>query len=508
MPANLQQIWYLIFSLTFSAIILVWWHKFRRRQEIEEKPQDTRWQVVPLAGAAVLMLAMGLWNGQAIYMADESMYLLSAGHYANLQWAEPSPPIGNGEGQMRFEDIGVLYLMASNGRMYAIYPPGWPLVLAAMRQIMPVQLVSPVLGIGILLLVWWYGKRFLPSGATEGTLWVLGLTAAFTLNCVGFTSHPVTGLLLLGAAYFTERCLQTERQRDAVFAMLLCGFATSSRPLTGVLGIAIAGFFLWRRFGWMKTALFSLAALAVAGPIQLAQNLHTTGLWTQSPYTQFQLAHSVNFDYGRPFAWIMTARVAHMLACMFPLTIALAGIALWKKETRNRSLAYIGIWVITMLAHGISPLESDSPVGERYFFESMLFIAMAAGMGWAHVSAWAGPRYLWAMRTVAVLLAAVPIYNLSLHHHDLRAPHALLLEKMEELGQDADLVFLTRGPVLHSGNYWMNPMPWSSAKTVFWRTPRNETPEQVAQKLGRRRWKEVGLDSTGKQFVELSRSNP
>jgi len=508
-PANIQQIWYLGINLILSAAFLLWWYRKHHGTDTSGKARDTGWGLaIPLLGAGALMIGMGLWNGPTIYMADESIYLLGANHLSHLQWSEEFPPVGNGEGEIRKEDVGVLYMAFGKNRMYAMYPPGWPLILAAMQQVMPLQLVVPVIGIGILLLLWQYGKRFLPPGATEGTLWILGLSVAFLLNCVGFTSHPSACLLLFGAAFFTERSLKTGMWRDALAAMLFCAAAAAGRPLPGALGFAVSGFFLWRHFGWKKVAWLVLAAAAVIIPLQIAQNVYTTGLWARSEYNNIMMRAPAHFTYGLPVIKLQAARIAHTIACMFPLTFALVAIALLEKNSRKRSFVYVAIWAIEVIAHTIMPMDSDSPVGERYFLEAMPYLAMAAGMGWAHVAAVAGPQRLWAMRAGAVLLALVPLYNLSLHHHELRRTHALLLAKKEELGRDADLVFLVRSTVLRAENYWINPVPWNSAKTVFWRTPRNESKEVVAQKLGRRKWKEVRLDTGTGQFVETARSNP
>jgi len=247
-----NKILLLIWSILFSGLAGIW--VWRMRSELVKTTGARSPWLAPLVGGGALMLLVGWWNGTAVYMADESMYLLAANSYAAGMWTIEAPPIGSGEGQLRVSEFEALFMAKSGDRMYPKYPLGWPVILAGLSAVVPVQLAGPLLGIGILILAGYYARRFLPDGTAEETIWVMALSASFLLTCVGFASHAATGFLMILAAIFLEHGMETGQGRYMALTMLICAAMAAVRPLSGGLGMATAGLVFFFRFGFWRTA--------------------------------------------------------------------------------------------------------------------------------------------------------------------------------------------------------------------------------------------------------------
>ncbi|MBI2684669.1 MAG: hypothetical protein HYX27_00020 [Acidobacteria bacterium] len=499
-----NKLYLLLWSVIVSGIAggLVW----RKRFELAKMGSASSPWIAPIVLGSALMLLVGWWNGQSVYMADESMYLLGANSYADGTWTIEAPPIGSGAGLLRPSEFGAMYLAKSEDRMYPVYPLGWPAILAGMGTIFPAAFVAPLFGIGILILTSFYARRFLPEGTAEGTIWVMVLSASFLLNCVGFTSHAAAGFMTILAAIFLEQGLKTGRVRYVAVTMLICGALLTVRPLNGALGLAAVSLVFCFRFGFWPTATMTALGAAIGSAILIWQNVKTTAVWYRSGYAQYVMQNVDVRHFGAQLASIQLRRVADSMACSFPLLVVLLLVACGHPGTRRRSVLYMAYGAVTLVAYGLMPVDSDSPFGERYLFEAMIFVFIAAGMGWARLIAWAGPRGRWALPLVAVLVSVYSLSTLTLAHHELRRVHATLLENIESLANGAEILFLERSNALPVDNYWINPVRWRQAKTIVLAAPAPDRRNEVARILGRSNWKQFRFEEEGKRFLETASS--
>lgn len=499
-----HKLYFLGASILLSLLAAGW--LWRKRGALAAAPLSRSHAGLAVAGVCVLMLALSWRNGVSIYMADESMYLLGASNFTAGMWVDEAPPTTTLNGTALPVAYLPIYLVKVGTSIFPIYPLGWPAILAGLRQVVPGPYTGPVLGMLILLITGHYCRRYLPEGTADGAMWVMALSASYFLNCLGFMSHAPTAVLMMLGAVYLEKSLETGRRVDMLLAALLCGATLVVRPLTGLLALLAAGLTFWWRFGFRRAlAAAAPGGLLAAGLLSL-QNANTTGLWYRSGYTQYIIDNNL-IAFGGPEVLILQVRrFADTVACSHPLLLALMLAACLHPGTRKRSLWYLAFFSVIVLAHGVlMPVDSDSPIGERYFFEGMILVFVVAGMGWAAVSGLLGERR-WLLPVFSVLAAAYPIWHLAEVHHNLRTLHAFVLEQKEELGKDAELVYFDTTLELPARNYWLNPPHWRAAKTVFLPTPPPEHRAALAEAMGRPRWKLVGLAAGERRFVELERS--
>ena len=504
MPVLPNKLYLLCWSVVCSGLAGIWVWRMRSKLA-QTRGAPSPWAVPLLAGGA-LMLFVGWWNGMTFYMADEGMYLLSANTFAEGMWTIAAPPVGAGDGELRASEFHFLYMVNSGGRMYPRYPMGWPAILAGISAIVPPPFAAPLLGIGILLLTAYYARRFLPAGSDEGTMWVMVLSASFLLNCAGFTSHAACGLLLILGAIFVEQSMKTGRSIFLAAAMLTFAAMTVVRPLVGAMGMATAGLILLFRFGFWRTAAMGIAGAITAGAILAWQNVNATGAWYRSAYAEFVQVMPEAHSPAAAIVSMHLRRVADTIACSFPLLLVLLLAAYWHPETRRRSAIYTAYAIVTLLAYGMIPIDSESPFGERYLFECMILVFLAAGMAWAKVKELLGERGRWALPLTSILLSAYSLWTLVPAHHQLRRPHTALMASKESLAGDAQLVFLEYTTAFPAGNYWINPLRWQEAKTIFIPAPKPERREAVARILNRPRWRQLRYQEDRNLFEETARS--
>ncbi|MGI8588246.1 MAG: hypothetical protein ACR2M0_11250 [Chloroflexia bacterium] len=203
------------------------------------------------------------------HVQDDVAYLWQAKVFALGHAWVPTPP------QPRFFEQG--FILITDGRWFAKYPPGWPLMLVPGVLAGIPWLINPLCAGASLGLIYATGRRI--YGAAAG-FWAaaLGLLSPFLLFMSGsFMSHPATMLAVAAALYCFERsvvsgqwsvvshqpsalrtthyALRTDPQlktRFWPFATGFClGWAFISREATAV-GIAIP-FIIWALLDLIST---------------------------------------------------------------------------------------------------------------------------------------------------------------------------------------------------------------------------------------------------------------
>ena len=125
--------------------------------------------------------------------------------------------------------------MQEPARAFSSFPFGWPLLLAmAVTAGVPAWLVNPVLGVLTLGLVWALGTRLYGGRAGVLAAAVIGMTPFFLFNAASSFSHPLCGVLLLGAAVAAAGDDRRAPWVPLVVGLLI-GWAVVARYLTGVI---------------------------------------------------------------------------------------------------------------------------------------------------------------------------------------------------------------------------------------------------------------------------------
>ncbi|MBE7448463.1 MAG: hypothetical protein HS111_06130 [Kofleriaceae bacterium] len=146
-------------------------------------------------GAAIFAaaLASAVWAHRSLHkgvpeVPDELGYLHQARTFADGHLVAPSPPAP----EFHYVSWGT----HDDGQWYAVFPPGYGLLLAIGEAVGAPGLVNPVLGALLALVVWWLGRElFGGDGAPARLAALLHLGSWFRLmNAGSFMSHPTAAL--------------------------------------------------------------------------------------------------------------------------------------------------------------------------------------------------------------------------------------------------------------------------------------------------------------------------
>jgi hypothetical protein len=243
-----------------------------------------------LLGAGALALVAALvtgWygNGWSAATPDEATYLFQSQLLAHGHLTAPSPP--------HWQYYQFRFCLHQAGRWFGIYPPGWPLLLAVGMRVGAAHLVNPVLGVGLVLLVYPLARELSPTRPLVARLAVT--LAALSVMRAGLAattmSHMLGALCTTAAALGALRGLRTGAARWWLLVGLALGVQASTRLLNafalGLPLLALAVAFAVGARREPRRVLAGLGALALAagalGALHLVYNRAITGRFLEFP---------------------------------------------------------------------------------------------------------------------------------------------------------------------------------------------------------------------------------
>ena len=374
---------------------LAGWLGWRHRGTGAGKPVEGK-----RAGPGFLVLALvylagtvpvAAYLGPGFYQADEGTYLFQARCAANGRLSVALPPVP--EHLLDYE-----YHVIANGKWFGKYPYGWPAVLALGTLANLEWLVNPLLGLALLGAAYGAAKWFTPPGSQNWGVAFLALSPCFTLNCVGFMSHVMCGLPLAGAVLCYMRQERSKKPLRWLFGLAAClGVSVVVRPFTAVCaGPVLVVAVLWRlvRQREMRQAAaflgFGLLAAAVSSGSLAVTNRNLTGSYLVSPYSVGQRVSGVPeisleiHSLLETLTRVTPVRLADTGITAFPFIFLLAGYALIRRP-RGRDWLLAALFAALVAGYLVDIENSDSPVGERFYFETFFALALLAGIGWARL---------------------------------------------------------------------------------------------------------------------------
>jgi hypothetical protein len=181
-------------------------------------------------------------------------------------------------------------------RSFAVFPPGWPALLALGEALDLPFLVNPLTGAGLVILIFWIGRELSSDADARFAAWLVALSPGFFLLSASRMAHTsvLAGLALLA--------LVVLRGRDRPWAWLLAGlggaYAVAARPFDALL---VGGpLLLWGMFqapSW-RARLPLLVLPGLASLWILADNHALTGSFHVFPVDAWYDAWVA--DAGRP----------------------------------------------------------------------------------------------------------------------------------------------------------------------------------------------------------------
>jgi len=380
---------------------------------------------VAAAVLGVLILAHAVLGGVP-HGWDAIAYLFQAKIFASGALTAPATPYP----KCFWVDNVVAH--PDTGRRFAIYPPGWPILLAPFVLLGNPAIANALLSGLSVFLIWLLARRLL--GVREARLApVLALLSPFFMFMgASLFAHTSCATASLALTYALARSLDpAERhpRRWGTVAGAAFGLACLIRPLSGVLGGLCAAWISgWcvslERRRWVRATLVAGIPAAAAGLVFLAYNAATTG----SPFVLGYKLRAADMDLlgqmGTHREGIWTNLRINLpkftgalnretwgwpLSDLLPLA---AGAVLCRRD--RRMWAFAGAFVMFIIGESCY-YYFDLAFGPRLVFEAFPWLVLGTAL--SLVSLWDRARELISSRAlrggIASLLLLQALYGAS-----------------------------------------------------------------------------------------------
>lgn len=252
-----------------------------------------------VAGCALAATGISWWFVHSVLrgmplVIDAAIYLLQAHAMSHLHFGMPIPS--------PFHAFSNRFLLEGpDGRLYGVFPPGWPLALVPFVWARVPMLVGPALAALLVVGQAQLGRVVaLAAGDDEGGELATRASLLLTLPSYGraiqtgdLLSHAFVAVLTTVAMTLAidsmrkDRAAAPPQSRSALLIGACVGWALAARLLDGVvLALAVAGLLVWRRAGWRAMPWAALGSLPFVLLLCVEQRTATGGwlLPTQSVY--------------------------------------------------------------------------------------------------------------------------------------------------------------------------------------------------------------------------------
>ncbi len=454
---------------------------------------------VPARGFAAAIVAVALvtalWAHWRIHkhvpqVPDELGYLHTARTFAGGDLVAPSPPAP----EFHYVSWGT----HDGGRWYAVFPPGYPLLLAGGERVGAPWLINPLLGAALALILWALAREVLGGdGAGARLAPLLFLGSWFRLMNEGsYMAHPTAALAGALAVLGIWRGVLGEGRRARVWAGVggaALAFLGATRQLDAVIvAAALVPVVAWalvrrRRQVVGPLLLAALCALPIASGY-LAYNHALTGsalLPPQQRYMQlkerrgdcfrlgfgpgvgecpltqntsfgkdgFQPRHAVANTRKRLDAWTRYSFGWAPLA-LLPVLGLLGGAIAGGAAARRRALL-AGVVVATVLGYGLFFYHGVA-YGARFYYLGFPFALLASAAAVVDLGGWLARRGrggviasgALGLALPAVVVAGMIAQRPAIEQHAGKRPHL----------QDGKVVRVLDAPSLHGTLVFVDSM--------------------------------------------------
>jgi multisubunit Na+/H+ antiporter MnhB subunit len=135
----------------------------------------------------------------------------------------------------------------------------------------------------------------------------------------------------------------------------------------------------------------ALGAVPIVATVATSHEL--TGSYLHNAYSVYTELYGIPAeislraaDLGRSLTRITPVRIADTVSVSFPFIFLLAVYALWRGWRDPKMWLLAGLVISVVAGYMVHMTDSDSPVGERYYFEAYFAVAVLAGAGWAQLT--------------------------------------------------------------------------------------------------------------------------
>ncbi|MGH9372489.1 MAG: ArnT family glycosyltransferase, partial [Vicinamibacterales bacterium] len=234
-----------------------------------------------LAGWTIMVCLAASWIvfERIPHVPDEVAYWFQAKYFAAGHLYLASPPDA-----AAFE---LPHTIVADGKWYSIFPPGWPMVLAAGMRIGAPWLINPLLGAASVLLLHALISDMYSRSTADLSALLLASSPMFLLMSSGLMSHPLSLVLALVALLGWRLGVRRGSVIRSLMGGLALGALVLTRPIEGAIFFAVmAAWGAVERRRRTSLAVFLLVAVA-AGAVTLLYNRALTGSAAYDPITKY-----------------------------------------------------------------------------------------------------------------------------------------------------------------------------------------------------------------------------
>lgn len=365
-------------------------------------------------------------------------------------------------------------IVCEDGKLYGMYPHGWPLLLALGYLAHLSWLINPLLAVAVILLAADFARRAYGANTAMLAMLLFATAPFFILTSATDLSQPAVALGVVGTVAAAVRYSERSDPRWLWLCGAAGGLAFLVRQLTAV-GL-LAPFFLylvWRI--WKERRLSRIVALAVpllaAAIIYLALNHATTGNALEPGYTAFlrmrgvkggilgfgtdytaagdKVVHTVGRGFANAFLNLARLNIWLLGWPLSLLPVILARPNLWTRLV----LAAVGLQLLLYVGFFNPGLNLTGPT---YYYEAGSLLLVLAADGLLRLGRWyqgttaaqtapRAPEALAAAILLVNLAMFAPTYARSLYHMTEGSSllyRSIRQERIEELSPAGAVIFV------------------------------------------------------------------
>ena len=320
--------------------------------------------------------------------ADEHNYLFSATLLSQGQISAPAHPLQ--------EFFSPFYILTYKGKIFSLFPPGWPLLLSAGVKAGVPGLVNPLLA-AVTLAIWFVLARQW-GGKLVAWLTILGMMFSpfYIFNSASFFSHPACFLLL--SLTLAGLLISTKRENPwwAILAGFFAGWSFATRELTTMAFLMAPVFWVfYRQDRRWRFLLFFLLGFTPSIGLYLCYNAALTGQWfvpvrflKPDEWLGFGPRNIRLFDYheirqhGPKEAFLyMIRNLGRLFIWTTPGLPLFAAWGWWNYKNQG--------WISTLaisacclpLAYTLYAAEGAAHYGPRFYYESIGILSFLGALG-------------------------------------------------------------------------------------------------------------------------------
>ncbi len=376
-------------------------------------------EMYPVIGAAVVYALAVYLAGvfvlqQFANSADEFDYLYQAHTFASGKVSNDAHPMQ--------EFLSPFFIKEHKGKVFSIFPPGWPVFLTFGVWIENPWIVNPILAGFTLIVLYRISRYFMNPTFSWLTVGLWTLSPMVILNSASLYSHSCCSFFILLSMLFLIRCDRQFHAVDGLLAGVCMALSFCTRELTAVavllLPVLVVMYVSPNRLRFLLCAAMGIFPVALLYGWYCAQ---LTGYWFYPPryllldeYLGFGWREIRLFDYTeRQYHGPLDAvritvangwRLFHWTIFMFPL-FSMGGLYFYR--THRWMVVFLLSSLLLIAAYSLYPSEGGSQYGARFYYEALPLLAVIAGymvqriwMDWKPVPA--GTTYRsWHLKTKA-----------------------------------------------------------------------------------------------------------